>query len=180
MRIRGYPDYDIDEKGNVRNKHGKCLKPGKSRKGYLCVYLYDKFHKRKGFSVHRLVAETFIPNPKHLKEINHIDGNKENNCIENLEWCTSSENIQHAIKMGTHYIPYGNKNRLKKTQSNKEKLKRSESLKKTILCENTGEIFKGTKEVADYFGLTIGQVSHNLVGNSKLAARKYKFSYIRR
>lgn len=177
-RIRGYPDYDIDKKGNVRNKYGKCLKPGKTHKGYLCVYLYDKSHKRKGFSVHRLVAETFIPNPKHLKEINHKDGNKENNCIENLEWCTGSENVRHSIKIGTHYIPYGQKYRLGTHQTDEEKRKRAESLKKIILCENTGEIFKGTKEVMEHFGLTKGQVGNNLVGRTKLAAGKYKFSYV--
>ena len=65
--------------------------------GY-CLLKLTKYGKEKHVFVHRLVAETFIPNPNNLPEINHIDGNKENNCINNLEWCTAKENISHATK----------------------------------------------------------------------------------
>lgn len=59
-----------------------------------------KNRKKKRYKIHRLVAITFIPNIDNKPEVNHIDGNKENNCISNLEWTTSSENMQHAFKMG--------------------------------------------------------------------------------
>ena len=52
--------------------------------------------------VHRLVAEAFIPNPNNLPEVNHIDGNTQNNSVSNLEWCTHQQNVQHAFKVLNH------------------------------------------------------------------------------
>ena len=66
-------------------------------KGYLETHLYIN-NKNKVFKVHRLVAMAFIPNPENKPEVNHKDGNKQNNSKENLEWCTSSENQIHAYK----------------------------------------------------------------------------------
>ena len=63
-------------------------------KGYLRVYLY-KNGKRKHHKVHRLVAHAFIPNPEHKSQVNHIDGNKKNNSVTNLEWVTDEENKLH-------------------------------------------------------------------------------------
>ena len=67
-------------------------------KKYLQVDLWNK--KVKTYRVHRLVAETFIPNPNKLPQVNHKDGNKQNNCVYNLEWITNYDNIQHAVKNG--------------------------------------------------------------------------------
>ena len=67
--------------------------------GYVYIFLM-KDNKRKNFRLHKLVAQTFIPNPNNLSQINHKDGNKQNNCVDNLEWCTCKENIQHAYKLG--------------------------------------------------------------------------------
>lgn len=76
----------------------KVLKPGINTKGYLQVQLC-KDEKRKLFLVHRIVAEHFIPRLNEEQDvINHIDGNKQNNNVENLEWCTQEQNVQHAIK----------------------------------------------------------------------------------
>ena len=67
---------------------------------YYRVPLTNKEHIKKYYLVHRLVAIAFIPNPKELPQVNHIDGNKLNSKVENLEWCTRQENIRHAYKIG--------------------------------------------------------------------------------
>lgn len=64
-------------------------------------YLYVNF-SGKSFGVHRLVAEAFIPNPENKKVVNHKDGNKANNCVDNLEWATHAENGNHSVSNGTH------------------------------------------------------------------------------
>lgn len=60
----------------------------------------NKNKNQKTILIHRLIAQTFIPNSENKLEVNHIDGNKQNNNIENLEWCTKSENHKHAFKIG--------------------------------------------------------------------------------
>jgi len=72
-------------------------KPGKY--GYRYLTLYKDGHKLTK-KIHRLVAEAFLPNPHNKKEVNHIDGDKNNNCLENLEWATSSENKYHCYRIG--------------------------------------------------------------------------------
>jgi hypothetical protein len=67
--------------------------------GYLYIRLYNKL-KSKSFKIHRLVAFHFIQNEQNLPWVNHIDGNKSNNCVNNLEWCTQSENEKHAHRIG--------------------------------------------------------------------------------
>ena len=94
--IEGYEDlYEVSNEGNVRNKTtGRLLKPG-GAKGYLKVLLYkDGICKSK--SIHRLVAETFLPNPNHYPQVNHIDENKLNNNVDNFEWCSAQYNIDYS------------------------------------------------------------------------------------
>lgn len=86
--------YMIDIYGNVYNQT-KILKPALTGIGYLAVSLHGKTTK-----IHQLVAKTFIPNPDNLPCINHKDGNKLNNLIENLEWCTQGQNASHAWQTG--------------------------------------------------------------------------------
>lgn len=80
-------------------KIGRFMKPHFMPNGYLNVLLY-KDKKKSAHGIHRLVAMTFISNPGCLPQVNHIDGDKKNNRVENLEWCTSSGNIQHAYDNG--------------------------------------------------------------------------------
>lgn len=83
--------------GKQRLLKGKMMKLVKDRDGYLTVKL-SKNNTLKHGKVHRLVAESFLDEISYKNEVNHIDGNKENNKIENLEWCTSSENRKHAVE----------------------------------------------------------------------------------
>lgn len=80
-------------------KHGKEMKPRNNGLGYfqIKITIDNEIHQRY---LHRIVAETFIPNPLKLEDINHIDGNKKNNNVENLEWCSHSNNIKHALNNG--------------------------------------------------------------------------------
>jgi len=96
-------DYYITETGEVWSRKWNKLKQLKSRKdnshGYLMVWLQID-GKNTGKLIHRLVGEIFLPNPENKPQINHIDGNKLNNHISNLEWCTSSHNNKHAYQIG--------------------------------------------------------------------------------
>lgn len=114
--ISGYSGYEVDSAGYVISKERmispkngsapyklpeRILKTTLIGKGYMCVCL-----RRNGKSdhlyVHRLVAESFIPNPNGYKVVNHIDGDKLNNSVDNLEWCSYAENNQHAYDTGLH------------------------------------------------------------------------------
>lgn len=95
--IAGYEGkYTVDIFGNVKNSKGEVLKKRENEFGYYDIGLY-KNNKQSRYKVHRLVAKAFIPNPQNKEQVNHIDGNKHNNCVWNLEWVTAKENTHHAI-----------------------------------------------------------------------------------
>lgn len=103
--IEGYEGkYQISNLGRIKKINKNSLneehyvKPYINQRGYCTVKLFKT--ERKEERIHRLVAQAFIPNPENKAEVNHIDGNKQNNTITNLEWNTHEENVVHAFKTG--------------------------------------------------------------------------------
>lgn len=108
--VSGYEGlYEISSLGRVksvdrlgsdgRHLHERELHGGTFSNGYKFICLRADGHSRNHLT-HRLVAQAFIPNPDKLPCVNHKDGNKQNNTVENLEWCTQAENLAHAVKIG--------------------------------------------------------------------------------
>lgn len=97
--VKGFEDrYKVSTSGRVYSHKRKMFLKSTSKR-YPKVVLHKK-GKLYNFLVHRLVANAFIPNPQNKKQINHINGNKHDNRVENLEWCTQSENMLHAFSLG--------------------------------------------------------------------------------
>ena len=144
-----YDDYyKVSTIGNVYSiKRNRLLNQNLNYCGYLIVSHY----KTKKL-VHRLVAEMFIPNPLNLPEINHIDGNKQNNVINNLEWCTHIENINHSMKTG-----------LCNNNGKSWRLKLNETQIKEIRQLN-GKLFH--KEIAEKYGVSTVQITRILNNQS--------------
>lgn len=105
LPIKGYPNYEVSNYGRIKSlKHNKVLKPYDNGRGYDLVDLFLE-SKRTTKKVHRIVADTFFDGDHENYEVNHIDGNKKNNFIGNLEWCTKSENLRHAYAIGLKQTP---------------------------------------------------------------------------
>ena len=96
-KIVGYENYEIDECGNIFNSKGMKMRDFKSQKGYRIVQLRSNGKSRTQF-VHRLLGCAYIDNPDNKPELNHIDGDRTNNVVENLEWVTHQENMQHSYR----------------------------------------------------------------------------------
>lgn len=129
--ISGYEGlYEVSNKGNIKsfhkNKDGVLIKLFTEKlkhTNYKCLTLVDVFGNKKQFRVHRIVAEMFLSNKHNKRFVNHIDNNGENNCVENLEWCSQSENIKHSHNQNrSEQVYLANKIQSNKAQRNREEM----------------------------------------------------------
>lgn len=114
--VKDFEDkYAISNYGRIKNKLTNHIYKLTNKNGdYFRIILYDK-NKSKTCLIHRLVAEIFIPNPNNKPQVDHIDGNKQNNRVDNLRWVTGKENIKNNIEANKfYYVGYYNKNKINK------------------------------------------------------------------
>lgn len=101
--INGFPDYKVNTNGDVfsfrRGGKQRQLKKRYCRGGYVSYIIRDSFGKKTNLSAHRIVANQYIKNDNYKPCVNHINGVRDDNRVENLEWCTYSENIKHGIAL---------------------------------------------------------------------------------
>ena len=144
--IKGYKGrYAATKDGRIYSYYLKgFLSPKVDKGGYLMVCL-QKNGQKKYFQVHRLIAETYISNPDNLETVNHKDGVKNNNNINNLEWSSFSDNLKHAYKIGLRCNKGTNSPTSKLTENDIRKIRK-------LLHE------KETKEIAEMYGVVPGTI----------------------
>lgn len=171
--IPGYEGYfEVSNLGNFRSKdriikykqNGTRLYPGKMLKveqmqdGYQRIVLMKDAVKKR-YMCHRLVALTFIPNPDELPQVNHKDGIRNNNCVENLEWCTQSQNEKHSIQV------------LGKTMKGKTN-------SKPVYCLELDRTFNSMRQATEFLGnrACIEGLKKAILANRPY--HNYKFSFV--
>ena len=134
----------------MRNKHGKPIAMQVSNVGYIRVELWCAGRGKK-YQLHRLLAEAFIPNPENKPQVNHIDGDKRNNNLSNLEWCTQYENQIHAYKIG---LQRGHKKPTPLSAQHKKALCGSRWKKETHYYHLEGKTFTNLWDASEFFGIS--------------------------
>lgn len=155
--IEGFEGYQVSNYGQVKSLNYRCtgkeqiLKQTTNKGGYKVIFL-----KKKHCSVHRLVAQAFIPNPDGKSDVNHISGDKTDNTVFNLEWNTRQENVRHAFDNGLASNKYH---------------------EKKIICHQNGEIYNSLKEAGEMLNIPSCGICSVLKGTQK-TTHGYTFSYI--
>lgn len=140
-----YGNYEVSNIGRIRNAKIKKIKNTRVHKTGYVYGKTKKDGKKINIKLHRVVAETFIPNPYNKPQVNHINGIKHDNRVENLEWCTHSENMQHARAIGL----------LSKTEKNVRKTEVLQISKDGVLLKQ----WKSIKEAANVLNLSESGIS---------------------
>ena len=182
-----YENYMVSNLGNVKslynNRHKiyreKILKPHKDGNGYLMVNLCGGIRKMKSYRIHKLVSNTFIPNPNKFPQVNHKDENKENNCVENLEWCNAMYNTNYGTRnkrasesrKGTHP---SKETRIKLSEARKGEKNHNS---KKVICLETREIFTSGGEASRQLKVNVTSISRVCRGKRKQTG-KLTFRYL--
>ena len=145
-RVRSLERTVIKKNGSKRKVPGKILKPATNNNGYLMIRLCKNGICR-AFLIHRLVSTAFLPTSDKKFQVNHLDEDKTNNTVENLEWCTAKENSNYGTR--TKRI--------------------SEKHQKSVLCVELNQIFPSIIEAAEQLSLNVGNLGSVLKGRRKTA-----------
>ncbi len=194
--IYGYGGkYEISTLGNVRstydvNQNGitkriKQLKPHVNSCGYLFMVLYSHGNG-KMFFIHRLVASAFIPNPENMPTVNHKDGDKRNNKIDNLEWCTYQENMRHALLTGLINPENRSKSLRKRIKEDPDVYqkylfqaqKMIKSKSKPVVM-NGKKLFSSIANAARITGISRWVIQQQVMGNIDSSQYPFSFKYVR-
>lgn len=180
--IKGFEDYTIDTNGNVFSKRkNKYLKQVINKFGY-CKVTLQKNKFKKLFSVHRLVANAFIPNLLNLPQVNHINGNKQDNKVENLEWVTPKENMVKAVETGLfeNVRKTQRKNAVKNNLAKYHILANEATKKKVIQCDKNNKTINAFNSISDAgreTGISITSISY-VCNNKRKTAGGYIWHFV--
>lgn len=181
--IENYNSYQISNFGNVKSKERvvncnhnskrkikeRILKPLIDNRGYYVVTIYNVNGKSNPKTVHRLVAQAFIENTNNYPVINHIDGNKQNNNVNNLEWCTQSHNVKEAYRIGLEKPQLTNLNKFGKNNKKAKKIKQI-----NIETNETINYFYGILEAERETGINFRNI-HMCLKKKRKSAGGYKW-----
>ena len=168
-QLKDNPNYLVTVDGRVFSLHTmRYLKNFPKAGDYVYVKIGSKSHR-----VHRLVAQTYIPNPENKPQVNHMDGNKQNNMLCNLEWMTHSENVQHACDTGLR--PVSELMRENGRRSTNLLSGRNKYTVKLVLDEETGIFYESAREAAESVGVKPKYLRRRLNGEVK---NNTKFKYV--
>lgn len=161
ITIDEFPNYEVSNFGNVRNRHSGCILQPWLVNGYEVVRLRNGLVTRNLY-IHRLVADAFFDGDHDEFEVNHLDGNKTNNFLGNLEWCTRRENAQHAVRTGL-FTPY-------RLPPHPHECKR-------VRIVETGEIYDSLTNCAESIGGHKTAISACILGKVK-THKGYHFEHV--
>jgi len=163
--INEYKGYFATNDGRIYSaKTDKFLKMSKDKQGYLRVGLSVGYYKSKTIKVQRLIAEAFIPSDDKSLDVNHIDGNKENNSVANLEWCTRSENCKHAFSIGLSKI--GDRHRKILRDAGRMRTGENNRMARKVINNDTGKIYPTVTSAAKDMGLKYSTLAAMLCGQN--------------